>query len=222
MKKIIFFTLFILGIKLSVAKTIDDLTPTEQQILLDAKTDSIFGTSVKTAQIFQQFIDSGLEDAGIFEILGESYYKGNGVQRDPNKAVQLYRQSYELNNKSYAAFELGRIYFDQWENYHEAKKWFEITVAQNSHDKSWASFYLGDMYLNGLGVRQDCTKALPYFESSKDTIFESFTNLGIMYSIGCGVEKDTVKAKEYFGQACDKGDQDGCDEYRKLNMLNNK
>ncbi len=218
MKKILVLFLFGALIGNSFAKTIDDLTPTEQQILLDAKTDSIFGASTETVKIFQKFIDDGLEDGDVLEILGEAYYKGYGVKRDPNKAVQLYRQAYELNNKSYAAFELGRIYFDQWENYHEAKKWFEITVAQNSFDKSWASFYLGDMYLNGLGVRQDCTKALPYFESSKDTIFESLTNIGIMYATGCGVEKDTIKAKEYFGQSCDKGDQDGCDEYKKLNM----
>lgn len=218
MRKIISFILITLSTQLSIAKTVEDLTPEEKQKLIDAKADSIFGASTETVKIFQEFIDDGLKDGGVLEILGEAYYKGYGVQRDPNKAVQLYRQAYELNNKSYAAFELGRIYFDQWENYHEAKKWFEITVEQNSFDKSWASFYLGDMYLNGLGVRQDCTKALPYFESSKDTIFESLTNLGIMYSIGCGVEKDTVKAKEYFGQSCDKGDQDGCDEYKKLNM----
>lgn len=42
--------------------------------------------------------------------------------------------------------------------------------------------------------------------------------LGTLYAFGHGVRQDIHKAKEFFGQACDKGDQFGCDQYRKLNQ----
>jgi len=42
-------------------------------------------------------------------------------------------------------------------------------------------------------------------------------NLGLMYDNGRGVRQNKSKAKELFGQACDKGDQKGCDAYKFLN-----
>lgn len=42
-------------------------------------------------------------------------------------------------------------------------------------------------------------------------------NLGIMYENGQGVRQNYRTAKEWFGKACDNGDQDGCDSYRRLN-----
>lgn len=39
-----------------------------------------------------------------------------------------------------------------------------------------------------------------------------------MYNQGIGVESDSKEAKEWFGKACDNGNQDGCDEYKKLNL----
>lgn len=42
--------------------------------------------------------------------------------------------------------------------------------------------------------------------------------LGDMYYKGEGVRQDLAKAKEYYGQACDNGDQDGCNRYKDLNQ----
>ena len=42
-------------------------------------------------------------------------------------------------------------------------------------------------------------------------------NLGILYEAGIGVRQNKSKAKEFFGKLCDLGDQQGCDNYRKLN-----
>ncbi|MDG6480502.1 tetratricopeptide repeat protein, partial [Glaesserella parasuis] len=41
--------------------------------------------------------------------------------------------------------------------------------------------------------------------------------LGAMYGLGKGVRQNDATAKMWFGKACDNGNQDGCDLYRKLN-----
>ena len=43
-------------------------------------------------------------------------------------------------------------------------------------------------------------------------------NLGAMYVTGRGVHQDFHLSKEWFGEACDGGDQKGCDQYRYLNQ----
>lgn len=43
------------------------------------------------------------------------------------------------------------------------------------------------------------------------------SNLGVMYSKGHGVRQNKSTAKRYYGQACDNGNQPGCDNYRIIN-----
>ena len=43
-------------------------------------------------------------------------------------------------------------------------------------------------------------------------------NLGVMYDNGFGVKQDKKVAKKWYGEACDGGDQGGCDNYKKLNQ----
>ena len=45
----------------------------------------------------------------------------------------------------------------------------------------------------------------------------SCKNLGISFEYGQGVRQNRTTAKEYYGKACDLGNQEGCDNYRKLN-----
>lgn len=43
-------------------------------------------------------------------------------------------------------------------------------------------------------------------------------NLGWMYENGEGVRQNKSTAKRYFGQACDNGEQSGCDHYHELDQ----
>ncbi len=49
----------------------------------------------------------------------------------------------------------------------------------------------------------------------KDSL--SCINLAESYEEGLGLRQDLDLAKEYYGKACDLGDQEGCDKYKKLN-----
>ena len=76
---------------------------------------------------------------------------------------------------------------------------------------------LGFLYAEGKGVRQDISKAVQYCEKGC-SLKEGFAcnSLGELYEDGIGIKNKTT-AKEYYGKACDLGDQQGCDNYRKLN-----
>ena len=79
--------------------------------------------------------------------------------------------------------------------------------------------FLGVMYANGQGVKQDYAKAVELYQKAAEQGDASAQyNLGIMYKNGLGVKQNYTKAKEYFGLACDNKDQDGCDMYKKLNQ----
>lgn len=81
-----------------------------------------------------------------------------------------------------------------------------------------AQLKLGLMYALGKGMRQDYAQALHWLElAAKQGHASAQFNLGVMYAKGEGVRQDLSKAKDLFGRACDDGNQNGCDAYRKLN-----
>ncbi|MGP5417551.1 hypothetical protein ACTXMT_12015 [Psychrobacter faecalis] len=42
--------------------------------------------------------------------------------------------------------------------------------------------------------------------------------IGTMYEECDGVEQNIITAKEWFGKSCDSGNQDGCEQYRIINL----
>jgi hypothetical protein len=86
--------------------------------------------------------------------MGWHYHNGCGVTPNLRLAENWYRKSARLGDSS-AQFSLGQLFFDAG-NYSHAKRWFFKAVAQN-HPRS--NYYLGRMYLAGLGVRKDAVKA---------------------------------------------------------------
>ena len=82
-----------------------------------------------------------------------------------------------------------------------------------------AQFNLGNMYINGHGVKQDYKKAIEWYEKAAAQGYPlAKNNLGVIYDNGFGVKQDKKIAKKLFGEACDGGEQQGCDNYKKLNQ----
>ncbi len=79
-------------------------------------------------------------------------------------------------------------------------------------------YILGDMYDNGLGVKQDHFKAVKLYTKSCDAgIAQGCNNLGVMYYKGEGCKQDISKAQEYFRKACKGGIEKGCTGFKILN-----
>lgn len=113
-----------------------------------------------------------------------------------------------------AQFDLAREYYQQG-NHAKAFEWWQKSAHQGH---AVAQTILGAMYAEGDGVRQDYHKAFEWTTKAAHQGFaEAQFNLGVMYSKGHGVRQNKSTAKRYYGQACDNGNQPGCDNYRILN-----
>lgn len=76
-----------------------------------------------------------------------------------------------------------------------------LLVVAAKQGNSKACNALGWMFDNGLGVKQDSTKALTWFESCAKTNALASYNAGVLYNEGRGVNKDVTLAIKYFRQA---------------------
>src|SRR3989338_6729145 len=97
--------------------------------------------------------------------LGIRYYKGDGVDKNLEKAVELFEKSAN-NGDSTAQFILSNMYLNGDgvdENLEKAVEWFEKSANSGN---STAQNRLGWMYLNGEGVDKNLEKAMEWFEKS--------------------------------------------------------
>jgi len=81
----------------------------------------------------------------------------------------------------------------------EAAKWFRKAAEQNNAD---AQFYLGMLYMNGLGVMQDEKEGVKLIrKAAEQNNAEAQLNLGYLYDEGRLLKEDgkeAVKVYEYF------------------------
>lgn len=81
-----------------------------------------------------------------------------------------------------------------------------------------AQALVGDMYKEGLGVKQDDVEAVKWYrQAAEQGEANAQAILGFSYLLGKGIQVNKSLAKEWFGKACDNGNQDGCEYYGKLN-----
>ena len=81
-----------------------------------------------------------------------------------------------------------------------------------------AQALVGDMYKEGLGVKQDDVEAVKWFrQAAEQGDTDAQTLLGFSYLLGTGIQVNKALAKEWLGKACDNGDQQGCEAYGELN-----
>ena len=99
---------------------------------------------------------------------------------------------------------------------HEAFTWFKRAADQGN---ALAQASLGMMYYEGFGVRQDYILARKLFQKSANQGDSDAQGiLGTFYEKGIGgVRQNKAIAKEWYGKSCDNGNQNGCNDYRRLN-----
>lgn len=74
------------------------------------------------------------------------------------------------------------------------------------------------MYEYDVGVNQNYAEARKWYEKAASKGHaDAQNNLGLMYNDGKGVRQNLILAKEWFGKSCDNANQEGCDNYRRLN-----
>jgi uncharacterized protein len=150
---------------------------------------------------------------------GYAYGSGDGVQRDEDRATQLYAKSAELN---VAACDLGDrlACTNAGLLFGESGTWFPkkdlpraLALLNKACDAKHAQAcdVLGYWYHHGQGVPKDEAKAFPFLslacEGDRRT---ACATLGYYYHRGKGVNKDLAKSAAMYLKACGLGHDDSC------------
>lgn len=139
--------------------------------------------------------------------LAKMYAEGKGVKLDYLKAIELYTIAADANHV-FSQNNLGFIFgfVKKHIDYEKAFKYLSLSANAN-FDK--AKNNLAYLYINGLGVKQNCEKGLSLlFEAKSQNNVKSSYQLGKLYKKGICLEKDLVKAEEEFLVAIKNGNID--------------
>jgi TPR repeat protein len=120
---------------------------------------------------------------------------------------EILRNTSMANYKGYAEFKMA--------HYDNARKIWQALAERGNAE---ASFNLGVLYEDGLGVSQDLAQALLHYETAAIAgSFKAQYRLGLLYFVGKTVPKDKTKAKHWLTKAAAEGDTDSIEMLKILN-----
>lgn len=123
---------------------------------------------------------------------------------------EILRNTSMANYKGYAEFKMA--------HYDNARKIWEALAERGNAE---ASFNLGVLYEDGLGVSQDLAQALLHYETAAiGGSFKAQYRLGLLYFVGKTVPEDKVKAKRWLTKAAAEGDTDSIEMLKILSGAN--
>ncbi len=147
-------------------------------------------------------------DLGAQNDLGFRYERGQGVEKNLEKAVMWYRKAADAGY-ALAQNNLGIMYRNGAgveKSDEEALKWFRKSAEQGH---AGGQFNVGWMYGNGRGVPLNYEEAVKWYrKSAMQGHPTALYNLGYMYSEGKGVPKDLKIAAQWYLKSAEKGDLD--------------
>lgn len=165
----------------------------------------------KAAKLYQKALNSSVGDFSKY-FLGFLYLNGMGVKKNTNKAKQLYKDvDWLMINYIYkiSIQNDGMVFFAK--DYDRLEGYFG-TLCDNGSSRE--CFDLGMISKNS----EKNFKAFEYFEKScKLGNSNGCLQLAKMYTDGIGVKQNTTEAKRIYGELCDKKNEEGCKQYKKLN-----
>lgn len=140
-------------------------------------------------------------DAKAQTILGVCYAHGEGVERDPTKALSLFLEAAKQNEPS-ALANTGECYMYGIGTKKNMKLAISFLSRACDYDIPEALSSLGTIYVTGDGVDANPQKAVTFFSRAAEQNFpEAIANLGRCYFEGVGVDKNMEKALSLFSQA---------------------
>lgn len=135
------------------------------------------------------------------KLLAKLYLSGEAVSKDLQISLSLLKKAFELGEIEVCS-SLGKICY-QLHNYDEAFSYFSLGAKEKDLD---SIYYLGLCYANGLGVKQDFSKARFYYEQGANLNEpRCLYNLSLYYKDGIGVEKSEALASSLYSKAIENG-----------------
>lgn len=138
--------------------------------------------------------------------MAQLYREGMGVEKDIEKARELYHRAYEMSYTD-AMVLCGDTYLegaaDMEPDYKNALICYQKAVFKRC---PYASYRLGWLYHEGLGVEQDSVKAWDYYQKAVAMQYaDAMTDVGVFYRDGIMAPQDYGKALELLEKAAAKG-----------------
>lgn len=161
------------------------------------------GRFADALEIFTGLADT--ENAEAQAHLGYMYYKGEGVEADPDRAVDWYRRAAVLGNRD-AQYNLAVAYaFGEGvaQDDTQAVRWYRHAAEQGS---AIAQYSLGVSYALGEGVVRDDSQATIWYRAAAEQGYAAAQyNLGYSYRTGNGIDADDAEAMHWFTSAARNG-----------------
>ena len=135
----------------------------------------------------------------------ERYRKGEGVEKDPAKAVELYRIVAETGNV-WAKYQLAESYRKGEGIEKDPARAVELYRIAAETGNVWAKYQLAESYRKGEGVEKDPAKAVELYRLAA-AAGNAWAQYGLAesYRKGEGVEKDMEQAGEWYRKAAQQG-----------------
>ena len=147
-------------------------------------------------------------NAAAMNDLAIRYERGEGVEKNPQKAFQWYQKAAEKGNVM-AQTNMGVCYgtgLGVAQDYAEAAKWYQKAAEAGSAS---AQHFLATYYSKGRGVEQNLEQAAYWYRKSAEQGHAvSQYNMGLYYKQGKGVPQSYSEAVKWFQKAADQGDED--------------
>lgn len=149
--------------------------------------------------------------------LAANYMMGNGVEKDDNKAMELYKKAYELNGEAAgsSANMIGLIYHNRGNaignifcalgDDKKAHKWYKI-AGKAGYDWGW--YNLATDYLWGRGFSKDADKALYYYKKAYKLNGEAKGNAACQIATTYNNWYNVNEANKWYRIAADAGNED--------------
>lgn len=161
----------------------------------------LYGTGVKRdAAAAREWFEYGLARSGsqrgnALYMLGMMYFKGDGVNQDGNKALELWQKAADEEHPAAMGL-LGRAYMEGKMGFdRDAASGLVLLEKAANGGNTASSVYLGNIYAKGTGVEQDMERAMKWYEqaaSAGDAHAQYIA--GLAYLEGSGVPVDEGKA----------------------------
>ena len=138
--------------------------------------------------------------------LSEQYARGEGVEQNEEKALEMLASAAELKSPV-AQFKLGEMaYTENPPRLEDAFAWFSNAAAQGN---ARAQYMTGFMLLQGQGTAKSVPLAIEFFEqASNQNDPDAQYVLGQIFLKGIGVKKNRIRGRAWLKLAVDNGSED--------------
>lgn len=175
-------------------------SPNEETIIASNNSDDI------TLDTLIQLAENG--DVEAQYRLALSYYRGEGVERDPKEAFEWFEKAAKQGDDN-AQFYLAKCYDDGEgveEDKGEAFRWYKKSAERGNIS---AQNNLACCYDKGDGVEKDKEKAFEWYKRSAEQGYaDAQYNLACFYDNGKGVKENKEKAFEWYKKSAEQENAD--------------